>query len=173
MNRDSVKSSLDSIELSSSYVLELVDKIVDDCCGGLDKYIKYISGVLKDVSETAHALTDEELDDIILTLPTLLYFVGETQEKIGLKGDMSESARKKLFNDYFIQAEGTVQQKKSKAENETLDNEIVSFVYNRAYNLIKQRVSNALELLQSAKKVSSRRMIQLELSRSTPNYDRS
>ena len=98
MNRDSVKSSLDSIELSSSYVLELVDKIVDDCCGGLDKYIKYISGVLKDVSETAHALTDEELDDIILTLPTLLYFVGETQEKIGLKGDMSESTRKKLFS---------------------------------------------------------------------------
>lgn len=172
MNKDSVNSNFNSIEMSSLYVLELVDKIVNDCCEALDKYVKYVSGVLKDVSETSHALTDEELDDIILTLPTLLYFVGETQEKIGLKGDMSESTRKKIFNDYFMETEGTVQHKKSKAENETLDNEIVSFVYNRAYNLIKQRVSNALELLQSAKKVSSRRMIQLELSRSTPIYDK-
>lgn len=168
MNSDTVSSLMKETDEYSSYLQELVDTVVSDCCQTLDNYVKYISNILAD---TTGVITDEELDDVIMTIPSLVYFVSESQERIGLKGDIAETSKKQLFNEYFTKVEGTVQQKKASAENSVIDNELLSVVYARAYNVVKQRVSVALELLQSAKKVLTRRMLALELSRSTPNKD--
>ena len=166
------KEELDNILVEngedSAYLQELVDSIVEDCCGSLNRYVEYISNSLR---ESSGVVTDSELDDIIMTIPSQVYFVSETQEKIGLKGDVADIKRKQIFNDYFLKVEGTVQQKKSAAENYVINDDLIGIVYSRAYNEVKQKVSIALEILQSAKKVLSRRMLAMELSRSTPNAD--
>lgn len=136
LNTQEVEKSVQDVEYNSFPIWDIVEHIVTECCEGLDKYVHYVSDILRDNSSV---ITDEELDDIILTIPTLVYFVGECQEKIGLKQDISESTRKQLFNECFVNAVGTVQGKKSEAENKTLNDEIVSFVYGRAYNAVDRK----------------------------------
>jgi len=168
--KDSLNEYLDKSESDAEYIDDIVFAITTDICKKLDGYVSYVSQILKD---TSHAITDEELDDIIMTIPTLVYFVSEAQERMGIRQDVSETNYKNLYNKYYTQAEGTAQIRKSYCEG-LLENEaLVSIVYKKAYDIIKQKVSIAIELLQSSKKVLSRRMSAAELERSAPNKDRS
>ena len=108
-----------------------------------------------------------------MTIPTLVYFVGEAQERMGIRQDVADSNYKNLYNKHYMEAEGTAQIRKSYCETMLENEALVSIVYKKSYDLIKQKVSIAIELLQSAKKILSRRMLASELERSAPNKDRS
>ena len=103
--------------------------------------------------------------DFVLTLPTLLYFVSESQEALGIREDVSKAYEKDKFNETISHTEGTVAVKTALAELETQNEYLAKVVYQRAYKKIKLRVEAAYELLQSVKKVLSRRMLALELSK--------
>ena len=169
VNIDSLNNSIDGTVEDSQYVDELVNDIVTKCCEGLDNYINYVRDLL---SPDNYNLTDEQLDDIIMTIPTLIYFASETQEKLGLRHDVAESRRKISYNEFFVATEGSAGVKKGVAENQTFDEAMVVIIYDRAYNIVKSKINTALELLQSAKKVVSRRMQAVDISRSAPNYDK-
>lgn len=168
--KDSLRDYLDKSEADSDYIDDIVFSITTDICEKLDRYVSYVSDILRD---TSRAITDEELDDIIMTIPTLVYFVSEAQERMGIRQDVADSNYKNLYNKHYMEAEGTAQIRKSYCET-LLENEaLVSIVYKKSYDVIKQKVSIAIELLQSAKKILSRRMLASELERSVPNKDRS
>ena len=38
----------------------------------------------------------QELDDIVMNLPVLLYFCGEAQENLGIKTDVAKAVNKKI-----------------------------------------------------------------------------
>ena len=149
-------------DMNSEYVLTLVENLVEKCCEDLDEYVEYVSKILKD---TDHAITNEELDDIIMTIPTLLYFAGTQQEKLGIKHDVSKSSKDLLFNKIFIETQGTTGVKKAVADQQLFNESLVSVVYSRAYDIIKSKTSFALELLQSAKKVMSRRISENDITK--------
>ena len=169
VNIDSLNNSISETVEDSQYVDELVNDIVVKCCEGLDSYINYVRELL---SPDNYNLTDEQLDDIIMTIPTLIYFASETQEKLGLRHDVAESRRKMSYNEFFVTTEGSAGVKKGVAENQTFDESMVVVIYDRAYNIVKSKIGTALELLQSAKKVVSRRMQSVDISKSAPNYDK-
>lgn len=163
---DSVQDALNDNETNSEYIQELVDVLVNKCCDKLDAYISYVAGKL---NEEDYVLMDSELDDIVMTIPIQLYFVGTQQEKLGIRHDVSEANRKLLYNRIYTDTVGTANVRKSAAELQLFNEDMVIVVYERAYNIIKSKVSFATELLQSAKKILSRRMAEFELSKVTPN----
>ena len=63
------------------------------------------------------------------------------------------------------QDKGTIADKDSLAELASQEEYIVSASYTRAYKTVKAKVENAQELLSSCKKVLSRRMAEMELTR--------
>lgn len=162
MDRDMMDYITDSTENDSVIIDEYVNKLVDNCCTNLDSYIKYVFDLL---NREDRAIADSELDDIVLTIPSLIYFAGETQERLGIRHDVSETNRKALYNDLYLKSSGTAQCRKSEAELKTSEYDVVTIIYDRAYNLIKGKISYATELLQSAKRVLSRRITAIELSR--------
>lgn len=151
------------VEGKSSVIDEIVDGIIQPYCKDLDKYVGFIKDCLKDGENPP---TTEELDDFCLNLSTYIYFAGGMTEHLGIRDDIAKAVYKEIYHTARAsQDKGTVADKDSIAELASQEEYIVSSSYTRAYKMMKSKVENAQELLASVKKVLSRRIQEMELSR--------
>jgi hypothetical protein len=101
-----------------------------------------------------------------MNLSTLIYFAGGMCEQLGIRDDISKAVYKEVYNDARSSlSEGTIADKDSIAELQAQQEQITSVCYNRAYRIVKAKIDAAQELLASCKKVLSRRVQELELTR--------
>ena len=146
----------EEVSATTIQVNEMVDEIVKHYCEGTDELMAKIKDIL--FAENDNELSNTELDSIVLKIPVLVYFASAGQEYVGLQEDVAKFARQLEFSKHFNQAAGTVADKTNYAETKANEEEVVRVVYSRAYKIIRGKMEMALELLQSAKKVISRRM---------------
>lgn len=151
----------DRIESNSTLIDEIVNKLVADYCKPLDDYVRQIQFI---ISDTANPVTDEELDDFVMNLPVFLYFAGESQEALGIREDVAKAIRAELYNSTFDKSEGTVAAKTAVAELACQTETVIQIAYSRAYKKVKLRMEIGNELLQSIKKVVTRRTEACKLS---------
>ena len=161
------KKRIDSIqkrvESNSEQLDSIVQSIISPYSKDLDDYVSFIKNCLAD---GANPPTDEELEDFCMNLSTYIYFAGAMCEQLGIKDDISKAIWKEVYNtNRDSEVKGTVADKNSIAELASQQEYLVSSCYNRAYKMMKAKVENAQELLQSCKKVLSRRMQESELTR--------
>lgn len=156
VNYADVKKKREEVETTTEQVNKMVDEIVKKYCEDTDKLLAAIKDIL--FAEKDNELSNTELDNIVLKLPVLVYFANAGQEYVGLQEDVAKFARQLKFSEFFNQAAGTVADKTNYAETKANEEEVVRVVYSRAYKIIRGKMDMALELLQSAKKVISRRM---------------
>ena len=153
----------DSVEEYSITIDKIVSDIVKPYCKDLDKYVEFIKECLKDGENPP---TSDELDDFCLHLSTYIYFAGGMCEQLGIRDDISKAVYKEMYHTARASQEtGTIADKDSLAELASQEQFIVSSAYTRAYKLLKAKVENAQELLSSCKKVLTRRMTEMELTR--------
>ena len=151
------------VESNSEKIDDIVDDIIQPYCGDLDKYVEFIADILQDGQNPP---TDAELDDFCMNLSTQIYFAGGLCEQLGIRDDISKAIWKEMYHSKRSELDkGTVADKDSLAELESQQEYITNVCYNRAYKIMKAKVGNAQELLQSCKKVLSRRMQEQELTR--------
>jgi len=153
------------IDANSDIVDSIVNRLVSDYCKPLDEYMEFIRNILND---TANPPTDRELDDFALNIPVLLYFTGEAQEALGVKEDVAKAVKQELYNEIYEKSTGTIADKTAAAELATQNEYIAHIAYQRAYKKVKLRMEAANEMLQSVKKVISRRMVEYEVARVDP-----
>ena len=156
-----VKVTEGRIEQNASKVDEIVQRLVDNYAKHLDEYVKVCTDIITDKDNPP---TDEELDDMCLTLPSYLYFVSEGQEALGLREDIAKAIKMELYNNAYEQAIGTIADKTATAELASQHEFIVHSCYQRAYKQLKMKYEIGLELLRSIKKVISRRQNALNLT---------
>lgn len=152
------------IDDNGDIINNIVNTLVDDYCRELDNYICFI----KDILESDTPPTDTELDDFALNIPVRLYFAGEGQESLGVKEDIAKAVKQELYNAAFDSATGTIADKTAVAELAIQNETITHIAYSRAYKKIKARCEMANEVLQSVKKVITRRTTEYEMTRVTP-----
>lgn len=152
----------DRVEQNSKLLDEIVTNLVDKYSKPLDDYIKFIKSVLDDEE---HPPTNVELDDFVMQLPALLYFTGEGVERLGIREDTSKAIKLEKYNEIYIQVKGTVGVKTATACDETQLETLANTAYSRAYKKIKLKLDLGNELLQSIKKVITRRTVEMELGR--------
>lgn len=151
------------VENNSKTIDSIVDEIIQPYCKDLDNYILFIKDCLKDGENPP---TDSELDDFCMNLSTYIYFAGGMCEQLGIRDDISKAVWKETYHSSRASLEkGTVADKDSLAELNSQQEQLTNICYNRAYKIMKSKVENAQELLQSCKKVLSRRMQETELTR--------
>lgn len=151
----------DRINNNSKLINDLTNKLVADYCKQLDNYVRFIQGVLQDNENPPTAL---ELDDMVMNLPVLLYFAGEAQENLGIKNDVAKAVKQEKYNEIYNELQkGTISDKTSKAKLAVQSEEITRIIYDRAYKIVREKMTAAYELLSSIKKVVSRRMSEYEL----------
>lgn len=151
------------VEDDSSQIDNIVNDIIKPYCKPLDEYVEFIRDLLKDGENPP---TDQELDDMCINLATRIYFAGGLCEQLGIRDDISKAVYKEMYHASRASVEkGTVADKDSLAELASQQEYIISGVYTRAYKMMKSKVENAQELLQSIKKIIGRRMQETELTR--------
>lgn len=166
IDKDKVDSLLKQNDESCAYFNEIVDKVVNSYCGGLDQLMVKIQEALND---PGYPITDEELESACMKLPNLLYFVGEASEAVGVKNDIAKAQKQDIYNKVHMSTAGTIADKDAKASSASLYEQILENVYNRATKKIKQRCDAGYEMLSSVKKIIQRRMQAYELARIDPS----
>lgn len=155
----------DRIDTNAQLLDDIIGRLVQEYCKPLDEYVAFIKGILDDPENPP---TDVELDDFTLNLPVLLYFTGEAQESLGVREDIAKAIRLELYNQAFDNASGTIADKTAEAELAVQNEQITQIAYQRAYRKVKLRMEAGYELLQSVKKVITRRGQEYEMSRIDP-----
>lgn len=158
---DKAEHIITRVNTNSSLVDDIVNKLVAEYCGPLDDYMKIIDDILVNQNEP---ITNEQLDEFTLNLPSLLYFTSESQESLGIREDVCNAIRNEIYNQVREKSTGTVADKDTAAELATQAETIVLVAYRRAYKKVKLRVEAAYEMLGSVKKVMTRRIAEYGLS---------
>ena len=163
IDNDKVSAVRKKVELDSDKISEIVNDIIKPYCEDLDKYIGFIRDILKDGENPP---TAQELDDFCMNLSVLIYYASAMQEQVGIKDDISRAIYKEMYHSCRDSIEkGTVADKDSLAELASQQEYLTSVCYKRAYSVMKAKVGAAQELLASCKKIISRRITELELTR--------
>lgn len=160
---DKVKDIQLHVENNSKSINDIVDSIIKPYCKDLDDYVLFIKDCLADGQNPP---TDAELDDFCLNLSTYIYFAGGMVEQLGIRDDIAKAVYKEMYHTTRASMDkGTVADKDSIAELNSQQELLTSICYTRAWKTMKAKVENAQELLQSCKKVLTRRMTEMELTK--------
>lgn len=128
----------DRINNNSKLINDLTNKLVADYCKQLDDYVRFIQSILQD---DKHPPTAQELDDFVMTLPTLLFFTGEAQENLGIKADIAKAVRQEKYNSiYNTLSKGTINDKVNQTESQIQSEEVTRIIYDRAYKIVKEKM---------------------------------
>jgi len=151
------------VEEDSRVIDKIVLDIIKPYVKDLDNYVSFIKECLKDGENPP---TTTELDDFVMNLATYIYFASGACEQLGIRDDISKAVYKEMYHSKRSEiSHGTVADKDSIAELESMREQIANIAYNRAYKTMKAKVDNAQELLSSCKKVLSHRLQEMELTR--------
>lgn len=161
---DKVHKNNERVESLTAVVRDMVKNIVDEACKGLDEYMAQIDEILCDKD---NPVSDDELEDFTLNLPSLLYLVSARREELKVKEDVAKAVHKDVYNRVREKAQGTVADKDTAADLAAQSEAITVIVLQRAGSTIKTREEAAWEMLNSVKKVLTRRTVELELTRQT------
>ena len=163
-----------------------------------DKNVKYfedtLSKVVRGYSESLDNLMsdlyvdciknedvdNQTLEKYFLELANMLYFMAEKLEHLGIYDDMSKSAAKEVYSKAYLDNQvkevtgknkTTVAELQATAELEAQYQLVVNNIYNRAYSTLKNKISNAQDMLSTLKKIISGRQIEMSADTSL-NYSR-
>lgn len=158
---DKVHKNNERVESLTAVVRDMVKSIVDEACKGLDEYMAQIDEILCDKD---NPVSDDELEDFTLNLPSLLYLVSARREELKVKEDVAKAVYKDVYNRVREKAQGTVADKDTAADLAAQSEAITVIVLQRAGSTIKTREEAAWEMLNSVKKVLTRRTEEIRLS---------
>lgn len=151
------------VEDNSKVLSDIVDDIIHPYCKDLDNYVEFVKDCLKNGERPA---SNRELEDFCMNLSTYIYYASGVVETLGIRDDISKAIWKEMYHSTRNNTTGgTVADKDSIAELSSQQEQLTNICYNRAYRIMKAKVDSAEELLQSAKKVLSHRMQEMELTK--------
>lgn len=149
---------------STLQIEDVVRKIVDAKTHEVSTVIHKIRSWLKDESQE---LSDQEIEDILLQLPILLYDAMEEQEIVGMQLDMANQIYREAQSEAYKLARGTIPEKNAVADLQTRAEQIEKIIYDKSYKAIKLKFEMAIETLNAVKKVQASRQQKYDLGRFT------
>lgn len=147
---------LDKIERDSKYIENIVREISNKEIGFIDDYIEKIK-----ISLDEEDLSINELNTILIRLCSFYYFLVDKQESASIKGDIASMVRDERYNSSFLESQGTIAKKQALAESNSMEENIVSKIYNSVYKTLKYKRESVNTLIDAIKKVISSKVIEL------------
>lgn len=159
---ETAEDIMQNVDNISNTIKEISDKLVNNYCKDLDDLMSIIREELQDNG----GITDAELEFHIMDLANTLYFIGSTQEDLGIKEDACKAIRQEVYLKARDSGKGTVADKTARAELAAQSETLTLAIYSRTYKKVKLKVEAGYEMLNSLKKIMNRRISELELSNS-------
>ena len=142
-------------------------KLIEDIAFNISKEftqeLDKVMGTCKSIFQSKDKITNQEIEDLLAQLPSILYFVNEGQEAVGIKKDIAEMTKKVNYNIAREKANGTVADKNTTAESQVINEAINEIIYQRAYKLIRAKIEMAQEMVNSLKRIFDARMMEYQI----------
>ena len=152
---------------NESDIAEMVyEKVLKNYMEEMDEVVDGIEAIVKDIeSGNLERYSNEDLEQVALKIPVLMYRIGGDLERIGVRIDVAEALKTYKFNENLLAVSGTVVEKKAKADNFIVYDEMIEDIYKRVYKQIERRLHYVDDLYNSVKKVMTLRIKELEVFR--------
>lgn len=170
IDEEKVTNLLNEVQTNSDYFTNITNQVVSAYSNDLDT----LMGEIHIDINSENTIATETIEDHLLQLSSLLYYVGSRVEMVGIKADVSKAARQEVYNSAYLNNQSMDPDKKSKttvaenvavAEEESKYQTVIQSIYERVYKIIKFKIDAGYELLSSLKKVLSRRMQEIDTER--------
>lgn len=154
------------------YFTSLIDKIVEDNTSSLDR----ILGEICDNVVRVDNPSTETIEKYFLELTNCLYFMQERVEKLNIYDSLSKISYKEAYNNSYMnpqldKSKPTVAELTAYAEGNTIYEQSLNEMYNKAYKIVKSKIDSAQTMVQTLSKVLSKRINDSQLSnRDNPFY---
>ena len=142
---------------------KLIENIAFNISKEFTQELDKVMGTCKSIFQSKDKITNQEIEDLLAQLPSILYFVNEGQEAVGIKQDIAEMTRKTNYNIAREKANGTVADKNTTAESQVINEAINEIIYQRAYKLIRAKIEMAQEMVNSLKRIFDARMMEYQI----------
>lgn len=156
-----MRSIRHKVEENSRTIDQIVGNIVRKYSDELDGEVERIRYLLEDSDK----LTDEELEIMVMRLPVIMYYGINGLEDLGIESDMAKAVKLEVYNDRYLDSDGTIQDKTHLAELETVNEQMIEVAFTRAYRKLRSKIEMAEHVYSGAKKVIDKRMRDMELHR--------
>ena len=163
VDKNEIETVLHNIEGDSQIIENIVSDYVYQKSKTLDDYIEQVKDNLLNSSYT---ISDEDLNEVAISLPILLYSFGQLVEYAGIKEDIAKALYKQSYHSHHRSLTGTISDKVAYAESQSNKEFLALSITQRVYKSMKIKMESTSDLLTSVKKVISRRMVEFELASS-------
>lgn len=169
INPSDIDTIIENVEMQAEYINRIVEVTTQSYTSELDKCMEEVSKELMDNPNPPM----QNLEKHFLNLSNAIYFVAEKTEKIGILDGVSKVMAREIYNNAYLESQSisndkgkkpTVGESTAKAENESLENNIVNEIYSRAYKIVKTKVDAANTMISTISKIISRRMSEVQFS---------
>lgn len=151
---DEIKSYLDYYDVYGS-------PLVNEYSEELDSKVNAIQKYLNNVREYNLDFDVPSLQKICIDLSSTIYWTQDRLEKLNLLADMSKIKYKDAYNEAYTSRQSaakvedrkyTAEQLRAIAEQESIEENLINFIYTRAASILKGKIDAAYELLKAVSK---------------------
>ena len=164
---ESMSYTKDNVSLINSMVTQVVSEYSED----LDKVMKNIMSEIIGVELPAIVTVEK----YFVELSGVLYFMCSEIEKLGVYDSLSKLKAQETYNNSYLNSsiptqtgpgtkKKTVAEITAIAENDSSYDRTVNDIYNRAYKILKSKVSAAETMISTLSKVMNHRMQESQLT---------
>ena len=168
VDKDRIEELIEDTERNVEYFNEVSTETAIKYTDLLDKLMRriYSNAVNKEA-------TTEILEKYYLELTNTVYFMGDKLEQLNISGDMAKASEKEVYNKAYLANQIKDTEKKNKttvaenqavAEQESQYEAVVSSIYDHAYKMVKFKIEAAKDMINTLRKIISRRMQEQQLS---------
>lgn len=173
-NVQNIADSVDVVQERSRVMKEITNEVVARHSADMDEFVQNVKSLLDRIrAGNVAEISDRVLELNTIKLPVLMYFANEGLENLGCESDVAKAQRAAEYNEILMRTTGTIPHRQAMAENQTFYAGMAETVYARAYKMLKGKVDMADKIFSALKKVLSKRMLELDISRREVqgNYD--
>ena len=147
------------------------EPLVSEYAEELDSKVDAIRNYLNNIRELDLDFDVPSLQRICLDLSSTIYYAQDRLEKLNLLADMSKIKYKDAYNEAYTSRQKAAKQEDRKytaeqlraiAEQESLEENLINFIYTRAAAVIKGKIDAANELLKSCSKSLSAAITEMQ-----------
>lgn len=168
--------NLEEIEIIKHSIDDSIDKIKKMSDEIVTSYTSTLDEIMRDIKDNVidnDLVSDAILEAYFLELTNALYFIGSKSEFLGLYEDFAKSNQKIKYNEAYSENQlnaslngkkATVDENRVFAEDNSINETVVGYIYARSFRIIKSKVDSANEMVKTLSKIISKRMNEKDYS---------
>ena len=161
INEDTLGVKYNDIKSYLEYYNKLGQPLVEEYSKDLDSKVNDVRNYLENIRKYDLDFDVLSLQKIVIDLSSTIYYTTSRLEQVNLLADMSKVSYKDKYNEAYTSKQGaakvdqrkyTADQLRALADQESIEEELIHFIYDHAAAVLKSKIDAANELLKACSK---------------------